>query len=133
MIIFVVLGIFILLVSFIVAFASLIYEQKRNIEVKEDLEPIKDSGVNQEQVDGAVVSDVSGTSDIKRVETFEEDRLKTAATEIFPWKQDKANTPAPRQDFVTSPEKTKPVQRLNGVISGNVTKSCLGAGVLALS
>ena len=117
MIIFVVLGIFILLVSFIVAFASLIYEQKRNIEVKEDLEPIKDSGVNQEQVDSAVVSDVSGTSDIKRVETFEEDRLKTAATEIFPWEQDKANTPAPRQDFVTFPEKTKPVQRLNGVIS----------------
>ncbi|KKR57874.1 MAG: hypothetical protein UU05_C0005G0026 [Candidatus Curtissbacteria bacterium GW2011_GWA1_40_47] len=117
MIIFVVLGIFILLVSFIVAFASLIYEQKRNIEVKEDLEPIKDSGVNQEQVDRAVVSDVSGTSDIKRVETFEEDRLKTAATEIFPWEQDKANTPAPRQDFVTFPEKTKPVQRLNGVIS----------------
>jgi len=72
MIIFVVLGIFILLVSFIVAFASLIYEQKRNIEVKEDLEPIKDSGVNQEQVDRAVVSDVSGTSDIKRVETFED-------------------------------------------------------------
>ncbi|OGE14958.1 hypothetical protein A3J89_01250 [Candidatus Curtissbacteria bacterium RIFOXYB12_FULL_40_6] len=117
MIIFVVLGIFILLVSFIVAFASLIYEQKRNIEVKEDLEPIKDSGVNQEQVDSAVVSDVSVTSDIKRVETFEEDRLKTAATEIFPWEQDKANTPAPRQDFVTFPEKTKPVQRLNGVIS----------------
>src|SRR3972149_6540790 len=120
MIIFVVLGIFILLVSFIVAFASLIYEQKRNIEVKEDLEPIKDSGVNQEQVDRAVVSDVSGTSDIKRVETFEEDRLKTAATEIFPWEQDKANTPAPRQDFVTFPEQTKPVQRLNGVISVRV-------------
>src|SRR3989304_7040013 len=117
MIIFVVLGILILLVSFIVAFASLIYEHRSSIQTEGELEPIKVSGENPKQGDSTEVSDISSPGDIKSNEISQEDRLKTAATEIFPWEQDRANIPTPRQDFVMFPEETKPVQRLNGVIS----------------
>jgi len=98
---------------------SLITVTPTSANIKHHAEIVKKFAVlrNLYKLGNNLIQTITDTSDIKRVETFEEDRLKTAATEIFPWEQDKANTPAPRQDFVTFPEKTKPVQRLNGVIS----------------
>jgi len=116
MIIFVVLGMLILVVSFFVAFASLIYEQKSRVETEEDLEPSRAIEEIPEERNSTLVAD---SSDIKIVEEaiFQEDRLKTADTEIFPWEQGEEGTPAQGQDFVTLPEEPKPVQRLSGVIS----------------
>lgn len=132
MILFVVLGILILVVSFIVAFASLIYEQKENVDNEESVNysPLQQGTVlpeGQRESPGSVSRQSAqpmqsstaqlSNEDIATSKAVPEDRLQTAAAEAFPWEQEKKDTFRQDKDFFADTEGTKSPQKLSGVIS----------------
>ena len=132
MILFVVLGIFILIISFVIAFVSLIREQRENFDTEEsvDSSPLQKETVLLEtqrephdsiskQSTKPVQSDVTSlpSEDIVAGKVVQEDHLKTASTEAFPWEQKKEDTFGQDEDFIAVTKEEKSTQKLSGEIS----------------
>jgi hypothetical protein len=135
MIFFVILGVSILIVSFIIAFVSLIREQREHFNVKtsadsSSLQNGEDSSRAEQKLEDSVSEQLvqpveSGQPDINgslskndavsRVAL--EDHLETTATEAFPWEQKVQDAFDQSEDSTLGKGEAKSPQKLRGEIS----------------